>query len=202
MKLILSSCDFINKNSKKTILDNIDKELNKCKVLFIPNEKATPYKLKSDKYYLRLKEDGFTNKNNIYIFDESRPNDFKDLKIDLIYVGGGNTFATMDKLRKCNFIEVINNYINNGVIYIGGSCGAHLVTSNIKHVLEFEQNKVGLNEYEGLGFLDGIIIPHFDKTREKKYQKLLKSSKYKIYTLTNDDSIVIIDDKINVIRNN
>ncbi len=202
MKLILSSCDFINKNSKQVILDNIEKELNECRVLFIPNEKATSYEINSEKYYLRLKKDGFTNKNNIYIFDDSRPNDFKDLNIDLIYVGGGNTFATMDKLIKCNFLEIICNYINNGVIYIGGSCGAHLVTKNIKHVLEFEQNEVGLNEYDGLGFLNGIIIPHFDKTREETYQKILKSSNYKIYPLTNDDSIIIIDNEINVIRNN
>ncbi len=202
MKLILSSCDFINENSKKVILDNIDKQLDKCKVLFIPNEKATKEKINSNKYYLRLKEDGFTNKKNIYIFDEERPNDFKDIKVDLIYVGGGNTFATMHKLRKSNFLSVIENYIKNGVIYIGGSCGAHLVTKNIKHVEEFDNNEIGLKEYDGLGFLDGIIIPHFDKSREKKYRKLLKTSKYKIYTLTNDDSIVITDNKINVIRNN
>lgn len=200
MKLILSSCDFINENSKKVILDNVEKDLSKCKVLFIPNEKATPEKIKSDKYYQRLKEDGFTNKKNIYIFDENKAEEFKNLKLDLIYVGGGNTFKTMDKLRKCNFLEVISNYIKNGVTYIGGSCGAHIVTKNIKHVEEFDQNDIELKEYNGLGFLDGIIIPHYDSTREKKYQKIAKESKYKIYTLTNDDSIVIVDNKINIIE--
>ena len=40
MKLILSSSDFINENSKQVILDNIDNELSNNKVLFIPNEKA------------------------------------------------------------------------------------------------------------------------------------------------------------------
>ena len=44
MKLILSSCDFINENSKQVILDNLDKKLSECKVLFIPNEKATKEK--------------------------------------------------------------------------------------------------------------------------------------------------------------
>ena len=86
MKLILSSCDFINENSKQVILDNVDKKLSECKVLFIPNEKATKEKINSNKYYERLKTDGFENKNNIYIFDESRPNDFRNLDIDLIYV--------------------------------------------------------------------------------------------------------------------
>ena len=201
MKLILSSCDFINENSRKVILDNIEKDLKKCKVLFIPNEKATPEIIKSNKYYLRLKKDGFTNKKNIYIFDETRVDDFKNLDIDLIYVGGGNTFATMEKIKKCGFFDTISNYIKSGVIYIGGSCGAHLVTKDIKHVELLDKNEVGLKDYKGLGFLDGIIIPHYDSDREIIYKNLLKNSKYKIYTLTNDDSIVIVDKKINIINN-
>ena len=50
MKMILSSCDFINAKSKKTILNNINKRLDACKVLFIPNEKATKEKINSNKY--------------------------------------------------------------------------------------------------------------------------------------------------------
>ena len=48
MKLILSSSDFINENSKQVILDNIDNELSDNKVLFIPNEKATKDKINSE----------------------------------------------------------------------------------------------------------------------------------------------------------
>lgn len=200
MKLILSSCDFINKNSRKVILKYINKDLSECKVLFVPNGDVSLDDFNLNKCYLRLEKDGFIN-NNIYIFDENRADDFKNLNIDLIYIGGGNTFSTMYKLKKCNFLEEISNYIRNGVIYIGGSCGAHLVTKNIKHVLEFDRNDVGLKDYNGLGFLDGIIIPHFDSSREKVYKGLLKNAKYKIYTLTNDDSIVIIDNQIIIIKN-
>ena len=54
MKLILSSCDFLNENSRKVILSNIPRDLKDCKVLFIPNEKATEKEIYSDKYYKRL----------------------------------------------------------------------------------------------------------------------------------------------------
>ncbi len=54
MKMILSSCDFINENSKKVILDNIEKPLCKRKVLFIPNEKATSEKIHSNKEVLNI----------------------------------------------------------------------------------------------------------------------------------------------------
>ena len=113
MKLILSSRDFLNDNSRKVIMDNLPKKIEECKVLFIPNEKANDENLRSDKYYNRLFKDGFTNKNNIYIFDEKKTNDFKDLKLDLIYIGGGNTFATMKKIKDSNFDKEIIKIITN-----------------------------------------------------------------------------------------
>ena len=199
MKLILSSCDFINENSKQVIIDNLDKELSECKVLFIPNEKATKEKINSNKYYERLKTDGFENKNNIYIFDESRPNDFKNLDIDLIYVSGGNTFATLDKLRKCDFDKEIVNYVNKGVTYIGGSCGAQIVTSNIKHVEAFDENYVNMEDFKGLCLFDGILFCHYDESRKKNYDEAL-NGKYKVYKLTDDDSIVIKDSDIKIYK--
>lgn len=202
MKLILSSSDFINEHSKQVILNNIDKELSDNKVLFIPNEKATKENIQSDKYYARLYIDGFTKKDNIYIFDETEVDKFRNLNIDLIYISGGNTFATLDKIRKCGFDKDIINYINNGVTYIGGSCGAHIVTKNIKHLEKLDSNYLNIKDYDALGIFDGIIIPHFSeeeynpKLRRQIYDELLIENKYKVYTLTNDDSLVIIDDKI------
>ena len=190
MKLILSSCDFLNENSKKCILDNIAKPLDKNKVLFIPNEKFQVDNL--DKYYKRLEYDGF-KKENTFIFNEYEVDKFKDLDIDLIYIGGGNTFYTLDKLKKTNFYKCIIEYLNKGVIYIGGSCGAHIVSSNIEHVLAFDTNYVGLTDFNGLNLFKGIIIPHYNKDREYVYNSLLKKNKYKVYPLTNDGSIVIND---------
>ena len=74
------------------------------------------------------------------------------------------------------------------------------MTKNIKHVEMFDDNYVNLKKYDGLGFLDGIIIPHYDETREKAYKELVKSSKFKVYKLTNDDSILITDDYVEVIE--
>ena len=202
MKLILSSSDFINEHSKQVILNNIDKELSDNKVLFIPNEKATREKIKSDKYYDRLYNDGFTKRDNIYIFDETKVDIFRNLNIDLIYISGGNTFATLDKIRKCGFDKDIINYIKNGVIYIGGSCGAHIVTKNIKHLEKLDDNYLNIKDYNALGMFDGIIIPHYNEEdynselRKQVYNKLVSENKYKVYALTNDDSLVIIDDTI------
>ena len=202
MKMILSSCDFINDNSKNIILKNIDKDLDKCKVLFIPNEKATSEKINSDKYYNRLYDDGFTNKDNIYIFDEANTEKFADLDIDLLYISGGNTFATLKKIKDSGFDKIISKYIKNGVIYIGGSCGAHIVTKNIEHLLSLDDNNCGLDNFDALGLFDGIIIPHYNAKeynpvkREELYNKLIKQNKYNVYKLTNDESIIVNDNEI------
>lgn len=202
MKLILSLCDFLNHNSRKVILENLNKELSQCKVLFIPNQNATYEKIHSEKYYNRLKEDGFLKKENIYIFDESESEKFRNLDIDIIYISGGNTFATLDNIRKANFENYIKEYIKKGVIYIGGSCGAHIVTKNIEHLLELDDNYIGITNFDALGLFDGVIIPHCEakeytpELREKIYNKLLEEGKYSVYKLTNDESLIVTEDGI------
>lgn len=199
MKLILSSCDFLNEKSKKRILNNIDKSIEKVRVLFIPNKLFNIDDL--DKYYQRLAIDGFTKKENIFIFNEKDSRSFNNLDIDLIYIGGGNTFFTLKKLKDSEFDKEIIKYIKNGVIYVGGSCGAHIASSNIKHVLYFDNNEVKLDDLEGLNLFDGIIIPHYTEEREKIYNKLIKEKKYKVYPLTNDGTLIVEDNKIKILDN-
>ena len=50
MRLILSSCDFHNDQSRRRIFDNLGAAAEDCRILFIPNEKATPEKLASGRY--------------------------------------------------------------------------------------------------------------------------------------------------------
>ena len=59
MKLILSSCDFRNENSKQVIIDNLNKPINQCRLLFVPNEKATAEAILGEMYYSRIQEFGF-----------------------------------------------------------------------------------------------------------------------------------------------
>jgi len=190
MKLILSSCDFHNPNSKKGIIENIDKPISECKVLFIPNETASKKAIRSDKYYLQMMNYGFLRKN-IHVFDYYDAASFYNLDIDLLYIGGGNTFQTLDRLKKRKFTDEIVRYIKSGVIYIGGSAGAHIVSKNIEHVLRYDNNKTNVTDFEGLGLFDCIFICHFSAEREEHYNQLKASAPYEVYSLTNDETIVL-----------
>ena len=106
------------------------------------------------------------------------------------------------KIKDSGFDKHIIKYVENGVTYIGGSCGAHIVTLNIEHLLSLDNNYCNLEDFDALGLFDGIIIPHYEakefnpNIREKLYNELVKQNKYKVYKLKNDESIVIIDGKI------
>lgn len=190
MKLILSSCDFRNDNSKKTIIDNLSKPIDQCKLLFIPNEKATYEAIHSEKYFLRMQEFGFT-RDNIAVFDYYDAQQFINLDLDIIYISGGNTFATLKRIKDCGFDKEIIRYVKSGVLYIGGSAGAHIATQSIEHIAAFDSIPDGMNEFKGLGLFDGILICHYTAERKRLLDDLISNSKYKVYALSDDDSLVV-----------
>lgn len=199
MKLILSSCDFRNENSRQAIIDNLGKSINECRLLFIPNEKATYEGIHSEKYFLRMQEFGFT-RDNIIVFDYCDAQQFINLDLDIIYISGGNTFATLKRIRDCGFDREIIRYVKSGVIYIGGSAGAHIATQDIEHIAAFDSIPDGMNDFNGLGLFDGILICHYTMERKELYNKLISKNKYKVYALGDDDSLIINSQKDDIVR--
>lgn len=198
MKLILSSCDFRNERSRAAIHRNLPKDISDCRVLFFPNEKATIEAIHSGKYDYRMQSFGFTE-NNIHIFDYTNPEMFNNLDIDVIYISGGNTFATLERIRSCEFDTEIVRYVKSGVTYIGGSAGAHIASQNIEHVSAFDPVPEGMTEFSGLGLFDGILICHYTEERKALYDRLKADGKNNIYALTDNDSLVICPESNEII---
>ena len=188
--LILSSCDFRNDNAKRMILDNLPKAIGDCRVLFIPNEKATHESIVGCKYHRRLEEFGF-QADNVAVFDHTCPDAFRNLDIDLIYISGGNTFATLQKLRDTGFDKDIIHYVQNGVCYLSGSAGAHIASKSIAHVAAFDDVPDGMTDFSGLGLFDGVLICHYTPERKELYTKLKNESAHPVYVLTDDEAIVV-----------
>ena len=190
MKLILSSCDFGNPTSARFIIDNLCKPISECKVLYFPNEKVTPEKIKSGKYETRVAAFGFQRKN-IYVANYFDPTLFFNLDIDVIYVSGGNTFGTMKLMRDSGLDKAIIDYVHRGVIYIGGSAGAHIATADIAHVAKYDKDTFGLTDFSGLGLYNGILICHYTEDRRQDYEQLSQGDKYRVITLSDSESIII-----------
>ena len=199
MKLILSSCDFRNEKSKKAILNNLSKPVDQCKLLFIPNEKATYETIHSEKYFLRMQEFGFA-RDNISVFDYYNEQQFINLDLDVIYISGGNTFATLKRIKDCGFDKEIIRYVRLGVLYIGGSAGAHIATQSVAHIAAFDPIPDGMTDFKGLGLFDGIIFCHYTEEHKALYDKLKSEGKYKVFALRDEDSLVVASTNDDVIR--
>lgn len=190
MKLILSSCDFRNEKSQQCIVDNLDKPISECRLLYIPNEKAQYEDIHSKKYYLRMQEFGFLRENTI-VFDYYNPTEYSNLDIDVIYISGGNTFATLNRIKESGFDKEIIRLVRSGVTYIGGSAGAHIASKNIEHVKNFDIPPKDVTDFDGLGLFDGVLVCHYTDERRSIYEELKLKSEYDVYKLADDESIVI-----------
>ena len=145
-----------------------------------------------EKFYRRMQAFGFA-RENITVFDYYNPSECFGLEVDVLYVSGGNTLKTLARIRESGFDKEMIRYIQSGVTYIGGSAGAHLVTLDVSHVTCYDDAPEGMTDFSGLGLFDGILICHFTPERQARYEQLLKERRYKVYPLTDEDSIVITE---------
>lgn len=91
-------------------------------------------------------------------------------EMDYIYVTEGNVFTILEYMRN----EGIEEYIKaqrdkKNVTYIGSSAGAAIAGEDVKIAIDFDQFYARISDFRGLGFYEGIIIPHMTKEKLKLY---------------------------------
>lgn len=102
-------------------------------------------------------------KDNIYIFDENNPEQYKNLKFDYILVLGGNTFQLLHKVRKYGLDSFIKNQFEKGADYFGFSAGACLACPDVEYVKNFDDNNdISDDNFKALGLTDKYFLCHFD----------------------------------------
>ena len=192
MRVILTSKAFAN----ETINDKLKNELSDldsttAKVLYLPTA-VDENIYTTDKYFSEMINFGFCEENVIR-FDYKNAKDYAGLDIDVIYVTGGNTFLLLDRIKKCGFDIELRKYIESGVIYIGRSAGSHLITKNVRHVLNFDDVGEYSGDYEGLDIWDGVLICHYDESRKCIYdEEKAKGSNVEVLT---DEEMLVIGEK-------
>lgn len=191
MNLILTSKGFGNPIANKKIKENLTVNIQNARVLFIPTALSGLHSY--EKYLPDFINFGF-KKDNIIIFDYKNAFKYKNLNIDVIYVCGGNTFTLLKLIKECGFDEDIKRYIQEGVIYIGRSAGTHLVTKNIKHILHFDENHIGLKDFNALGLFDGIVFCHYSADRKQAYIEAKLKNEFNVYKIT-DEEIIFVNEK-------
>lgn len=93
-------------------------------------------------------------------------------KADLIYFGRGYTLPLIEKLKITNAISYIRKAYDHGAILAGFSAGAHALFS----LAGSSEKDIGYTLVEGLGFIEGCIISHYNyQDRRDAYHRLLIS---------------------------
>ena len=78
---------------------------------------------------------------------------------DAIFVGGGNTYALLARLKATRLIDTIRDRVAGGVSYIGASAGSNVAGPTILTTNDW--NVVALTDFAALGLVPFNINPHY-----------------------------------------
>lgn len=182
------------------VFDKIDFK-GKKKVAFIPNAKDKH----TDKSGLEKTRSFFRQKG--FIVNNIDLNHFKDkelykelLKYEIIFIAGGNCFVLLEKIKKSGFEKILNKLLDKGIIFIGESAGACIMGKSIEPLKLIDNPKFAeLENYDGLGFIDFVFVPHY---KDPKYAQSIKQiekvygKKFDLKEFTDGEGIIIDNNKI------
>ena len=79
--------------------------------------------------------------------------------VDALFVGGGNTYALLKRLRESRLLGAIQERARRGLPYMGSSAGANVAGPTILTTNDW--NVVALDRFEALGLVPFNINPHY-----------------------------------------
>ena len=202
MNLFLaSSVNFVAKD----VVDKINRITNNKRLIFIPTasevEKGDLTWLDEDRQ--ALKDAGFLVEN-YSITGKNQDQIRKKLEgVGSVCVGGGNTYYLLFQARKSGFDQIVNNYVHNGLIYIGSSAGSLLAGPNIETSFDDPKTVPELTDYIGLNLIDVAVRPHWGSEHflERYHQEMdrLYRVKSKMILLTDYQYLCVKEDWYQVI---
>ncbi|WDV48092.1 Type 1 glutamine amidotransferase-like domain-containing protein [Clostridiaceae bacterium M8S5] len=126
---------------------------------------------------------------------------------DYIYVTGGNTFFLLQELKRTGADKIIMDEVNAGKLYIGESAGAMITSANIEYVKGMDSVKKApeLTSFDALDLVEFYTVPHYNNIPFKKITKKLVdsySSTLKLFPISNNEAILVENDKVKSERTN
>jgi dipeptidase E len=82
--------------------------------------------------------------------------------VQTVFVGGGNTYALLKRLRESGLLGAIRERVQAGTPYIGSSAGSNIAGPTILTTNDW--NVVGLTAFGALGLVPFNVNPHYLET--------------------------------------
>lgn len=203
MKLLLTSAGITNASIAQALVNLSGMPAGEAKIGFIPTAANTEAGNKG--WYIQqlvdLKRYGFVW---IDIVDISAAGvDWRGRleRVDIIVVGGGNTFHLLDQVRKTGFGTWLSENIATKV-YVGISAGSIIVTPNISiaSIDDGDVNEVGISDLVGLSLVNFEVSPHTPENvsheGNKQYGATISNP---LYAMDNQSAIQVVGDRTEVV---
>ena len=92
---------------------------------------------------------------------DDRPLDVLE-RAEALFMGGGNTYALLKRLRASDLLPVIRERVRGGMPYVGASAGSNVAGPTILTTNDW--NVVALGRFDALGLVAFNINPHYKAT--------------------------------------
>jgi dipeptidase E len=83
-------------------------------------------------------------------------------RVEAVFVGGGNTYALLERLHRSKLLDAIRARVLAGTPYVGSSAGSNIVGPTILTTNDW--NVVALDRFDALGLVPFNVNPHYLET--------------------------------------
>ena len=113
---------------------------------------------------------------------------------DLIFIGGGNTYALLDEVQRHQFLEPVRRFLANGGALYGGSAGAVLAGADIGTAEPFDSNDVGIKDTSALNLLSGAsLLPHYEPSHAEWLRRYVATTSATVIAIPERCGVVVRD---------
>jgi dipeptidase E len=110
-----------------------------------------------------------------------------------LFMGGGNTYALLQRLRQSGLLDAIRARVRAGLPYAGASAGSNVAGPNILTTNDW--NVVALDRFDALGLVPFNINPHYTETDPVTAPSSeTRDDRIREYHLVNDNPVVGLED--------
>ena len=204
MKLLLTSAGLRNKTIVQSLQDLVEKPFAELSVAFIPTAANIE---NGDKSWLMedlvaVHQLGWKSFDIVDISALSEEVIRRRLEVvDVVVVGGGNTYHIMSWINKTYIQELLSSKI-----YVGISAGSMITTKEVQFGWDRDiyDEEIAVDKGKGLGLVNFHIFPHlnshdFPKANMSEIEHITQNTGDTIYAIDNDTAIVVVDGEIRIV---
>jgi peptidase E len=169
-KILLTSTGFETETIRSAFFQMVGKPPSEIKALFIPTAAIFPDAVEMVWPCMMDLLTSNIKKEHITIFDLHRNMPFDELNIfDAIYFTGGSPQYLLQRINETGFHESLQQFVDNGGVYIGVSAGAIVGSGNLPDNLGYLNATLNVHCAEGIGdgVFDNTLVRHIDLKNDK-----------------------------------